>query len=172
MDEGGADPGTVVLPALARAVRCRSGVQAALLATDEPVPATIGDIAELGDVDVDHRPRIGMLVTPQRLPGDAVDVGEPVDPAPTSTACTVEAGTPSRPAIWTGPSRFRQRNATMRRTTGCGVLLGLVRGRELRSAIPAEPSARYLSAHFLAVRSEEHTSELQSRGHLVCRLLL
>src|SRR5690625_5504160 len=25
---------------------------------------------------------------------------------------------------------------------------------------------------FNAVRSEEHTSELQSRGHLVCRLLL
>src|SRR5439155_19316709 len=25
---------------------------------------------------------------------------------------------------------------------------------------------------FLAERSEEHTSELQSRGHLVCRLLL
>src|SRR5207253_8303415 len=25
---------------------------------------------------------------------------------------------------------------------------------------------------FLKVRSEEHTSELQSRGHLVCRLLL
>src|SRR5690625_6930402 len=24
----------------------------------------------------------------------------------------------------------------------------------------------------LAIRSEEHTSELQSRGHLVCRLLL
>src|SRR5690625_6544541 len=27
-------------------------------------------------------------------------------------------------------------------------------------------------AAFLALRSEEHTSELQSRGHLVCRLLL
>src|SRR5437870_9560050 len=26
--------------------------------------------------------------------------------------------------------------------------------------------------HVLAFRSEEHTSELQSRGHLVCRLLL
>src|SRR5690625_5702950 len=26
--------------------------------------------------------------------------------------------------------------------------------------------------HFEYVRSEEHTSELQSRGHLVCRLLL
>src|SRR5690625_6858959 len=25
---------------------------------------------------------------------------------------------------------------------------------------------------FLSLRSEEHTSELQSRGHLVCRLLL
>src|SRR5690625_5701721 len=25
---------------------------------------------------------------------------------------------------------------------------------------------------FAAIRSEEHTSELQSRGHLVCRLLL
>src|SRR5437870_7591936 len=28
------------------------------------------------------------------------------------------------------------------------------------------------SLHFPAARSEEHTSELQSRGHLVCRLLL
>src|SRR5690625_5778466 len=27
-------------------------------------------------------------------------------------------------------------------------------------------------APFLFLRSEEHTSELQSRGHLVCRLLL
>src|SRR5437870_8344697 len=27
-------------------------------------------------------------------------------------------------------------------------------------------------AHILSLRSEEHTSELQSRGHLVCRLLL
>src|SRR5690625_6052849 len=26
--------------------------------------------------------------------------------------------------------------------------------------------------NFLVMRSEEHTSELQSRGHLVCRLLL
>src|SRR5437870_8335293 len=26
--------------------------------------------------------------------------------------------------------------------------------------------------HFFILRSEEHTSELQSRGHLVCRLLL
>src|SRR5439155_17076078 len=30
----------------------------------------------------------------------------------------------------------------------------------------------YNGADQLALRSEEHTSELQSRGHLVCRLLL
>src|SRR5690625_1452690 len=30
----------------------------------------------------------------------------------------------------------------------------------------------YRSAHSILLRSEEHTSELQSRGHLVCRLLL
>src|SRR5437870_9026341 len=30
----------------------------------------------------------------------------------------------------------------------------------------------YLKRHFGKMRSEEHTSELQSRGHLVCRLLL
>src|SRR6266702_5867197 len=30
----------------------------------------------------------------------------------------------------------------------------------------------YLELHKLVERSEEHTSELQSRGHLVCRLLL
>src|SRR5439155_14120761 len=29
-----------------------------------------------------------------------------------------------------------------------------------------------ISVGFLSLRSEEHTSELQSRGHLVCRLLL
>src|SRR5439155_27142433 len=32
--------------------------------------------------------------------------------------------------------------------------------------------AQYLWLRLLAQRSEEHTSELQSRGHLVCRLLL
>src|SRR5690625_6366889 len=30
----------------------------------------------------------------------------------------------------------------------------------------------WINTHFQIVRSEEHTSELQSRGHLVCRLLL
>src|SRR5690625_6431693 len=49
------------------------------------------------------------------------------------------------------------------------------------AAVQAQPAAAVLyaayqdkrSAQWLAARrSEEHTSELQSRGHLVCRLLL
>src|SRR5690625_5725146 len=31
---------------------------------------------------------------------------------------------------------------------------------------------RFAAAGYACLRSEEHTSELQSRGHLVCRLLL
>src|SRR5687768_17820106 len=43
------------------------------------------------------------------------------------------------------------------------VLTGMVNYKELDPSLHADP---------LAYRSEEHTSELQSRLHLVCRLLL
>src|SRR2546422_8219692 len=43
------------------------------------------------------------------------------------------------------------------------------RGRYSGSVIRAHPAILSL---FSALRSEEHTSELQSRLHLVCRLLL
>src|SRR5690625_6362090 len=36
----------------------------------------------------------------------------------------------------------------------------------------ATPVKRFCSSTEIPSRSEEHTSELQSRGHLVCRLLL
>src|SRR3989442_11314347 len=36
----------------------------------------------------------------------------------------------------------------------------------------ATVSSRYDIDRFISMRSEEHTSELQSRPHLVCRLLL
>src|SRR5207253_6552221 len=39
------------------------------------------------------------------------------------------------------------------------------------SPVMFPPVARYYPIRF-SKRSEEHTSELQSRGHLVCRLLL
>src|SRR3712207_7320383 len=37
---------------------------------------------------------------------------------------------------------------------------------------PSGPSSRSATARRCAARSEEHTSELQSRQYLVCRLLL
>src|SRR5690625_6338272 len=37
---------------------------------------------------------------------------------------------------------------------------------------PIIPSATCANSNAAEPRSEEHTSELQSRGHLVCRLLL
>src|SRR5690625_7005136 len=40
------------------------------------------------------------------------------------------------------------------------------------SAATGNNSSSYPYPHRLNYRSEEHTSELQSRGHLVCRLLL
>src|SRR5215208_7551067 len=41
-----------------------------------------------------------------------------------------------------------------------------------RRAAPGRVAADAARAGHAALRSEEHTSELQSRGHLVCRLLL
>src|SRR5258708_22013281 len=41
-----------------------------------------------------------------------------------------------------------------------------------RAGAANPPSRRARSASWLVVRSEEHTSELQSPDHLVCRLLL
>src|SRR5437660_8990350 len=43
----------------------------------------------------------------------------------------------------------------------------------IRTAIPAAAAASFNAGSIeWSPRSEEHTSELQSRGHLVCRLLL
>src|SRR5690625_5558056 len=43
--------------------------------------------------------------------------------------------------------------------------------RKTRAPLTAQLS-RYMNGYAVDDRSEEHTSELQSRGHLVCRLLL
>src|SRR5690625_7012845 len=43
---------------------------------------------------------------------------------------------------------------------------------ELDALDPSETAAVIFETNSLRHRSEEHTSELQSRGHLVCRLLL
>src|SRR5690625_5543649 len=40
------------------------------------------------------------------------------------------------------------------------------------ASLAAQAAVQWAFLAFAYVRSEEHTSELQSRGHLVCRLLL
>src|SRR3989442_10624675 len=53
-----------------------------------------------------------------------------------------------------------------------GVLLALRSGEMAADAIVEGLKSGDTSAAQLGKRSEEHTSELQSRPHLVCRLLL
>src|SRR5439155_23075631 len=74
----------------------------------------------------------------------------------------------SRPAVrvsWCDSSGCRWRS---RYSSSCH---GLHSGRPARTAEAAE-EALTAHPHSYDDRSEEHTSELQSRGHLVCRLLL
>src|SRR5437870_10935366 len=58
-----------------------------------------------------------------------------------------------------------------RRSSDLVLLLGGVDHAERRCST-ARSSARHVASRSSNARSEEHTSELQSRGHLVCRLLL
>src|SRR3712207_8268732 len=51
-------------------------------------------------------------------------------------------------------------------------LVGLHRGGDHLGALLDQPHARDVELEVLHARSEEHTSELQSRQYLVCRLLL
>src|SRR2546422_7841305 len=58
----------------------------------------------------------------------------------------------------------RERNHTVGRPSGVAIVSRAVRGAG---------GARTVAVHYIdLLRSEEHTSELQSRLHLVCRLLL
>src|SRR5690625_5948427 len=45
-------------------------------------------------------------------------------------------------------------------------------GRRKDERVREDDAYRAAAMYYLQDRSEEHTSELQSRGHLVCRLLL
>src|SRR5690554_7374805 len=53
-----------------------------------------------------------------------------------------------------------------------GMLIDATYGRRTRAVIITDSDHVILSAVQPETRSEEHTSELQSRPHLVCRLLL
>src|SRR5206468_11429677 len=72
---------------------------------------------------------------------------------------------PPRPTLFPYTTLFRSARARARRSTGAFSGSDGVAGT-------ARPSSSKASCRDTTVRSEEHTSELQSRSDLVCRLLL
>src|SRR2546422_3646479 len=78
---------------------------------------------------------------------------------------------PPRSTLFPYTTLFRSRiRAIFRHLLPSEVLSAPVQVRTLASHIHPLPSPRF--AVVITFRSEEHTSELQSRLHLVCRLLL
>src|SRR5690625_5516796 len=78
-----------------------------------------------------------------------------------TVALTPTAGEEEK-SVARGTSRSRVRAApTIAVAKGCSL-----------SVSAAAANAKMSSSVWSPTRSEEHTSELQSRGHLVCRLLL
>src|SRR2546422_8534772 len=74
---------------------------------------------------------------------------------------------PPRSTLFPYTTLFR--SATLLHPTRRGPPSMATKGKDAQS-VPADPQAQ--SESTAALRSEEHTSELQSRLHLVCRLLL
>src|SRR3546814_8877534 len=64
--ERGADARAAVPASVPGALRGRGAVSLALLPTDVAPATAVGDVAELGDVDVDQRARMRVLVATQR----------------------------------------------------------------------------------------------------------
>src|SRR2546422_2900146 len=82
---------------------------------------------------------------------------------------------PPRSTLFPYTTLFRSRQ--LGRPYGRGQLLGGTRaddrpGHPRASEQPGQPDVAGFEPGLGAHRSEEHTSELQSRLHLVCRLLL
>src|SRR5690625_4332483 len=95
------------------------------------------------------------------------------------SGATCPAGSSPEPqaASASGSARAASRVSPRARPDGAGLLTGAptarVAGRS-GGGLAAGPrrAAHWLRPTARRTRSEEHTSELQSRGHLVCRLLL
>src|SRR2546422_5703878 len=75
---------------------------------------------------------------------------------------------PPKSPLFPYTTLFRSRTVLFRR----GIRLPAREWRERRGRQPVRRVGRPARPAIQAVRSEEHTSELQSRLHLVCRLLL
>src|SRR5690625_6887292 len=91
------------------------------------------------------------------------------------------------PSASSSTREWREESDTSRVPVGSGIALpgkrrivddgaGGMNGPSPRCSVPfascSAISSESKMRRFWACRSEEHTSELQSRGHLVCRLLL
>src|SRR5690625_5328886 len=84
------------------------------------------------------------------------------------SSCKLAASTPAKAQV-----TFQIRQIPAASSVGSSgdlISLGSFRN-ELQSGLACS-SADARKLHANPLRSEEHTSELQSRGHLVCRLLL
>src|SRR5690625_5557744 len=91
-----------------------------------------------------------------------------------STSCCTEI---PWPPYASGACSFVNPVSASHRTCSCGSSRLSSRSSAptaMRSKMGWNSSRRVVIGHLLLLelRSEEHTSELQSRGHLVCRLLL
>src|SRR3712207_6965211 len=90
---------------------------------------------------------------------------------------------PPRSPLFPYPALFRSRSTSSARTWGASPVasrtnrasfsaVGSARTHRSRSPAEGAAGAAWLPAAATASRSEEHTSELQSRQYLECRLLL
>src|SRR5439155_27150204 len=94
---------------------------------------------------------------------------------------------PQRPTLFPYTTLFRSSNTSVPRVHAVAAAMLACTGRDtaLAVTVSCSPADRKLTSCFRSgrgfspdrtgrekTRSEEHTSELQSRGHLVCRLLL
>src|SRR5215216_3754866 len=73
----------------------------------------------------------------------------------------------------TARDTLRSAEATGRQALGeLRRMLGILRDSDERGALDPQPRLEHIDGLVEQARSEEHTSELQSPDHLVCRLLL
>src|SRR5438552_13670001 len=86
-----------------------------------------------------------------------------------SSAYTYISPLPRRPScstLFPYTTLFRSGQREVRAIPGRSIVIGMTR------LLPGQRHRNRLPRFVVVVRSEEHTSELQSPDHLVCRLLL
>src|SRR5207253_6165003 len=94
----------------------------------------------------------------------------PEGPPPMIAICAIPVF--RRGPALSSPERIPHTNPRRLPTRGCSGKTSSGDGEDHQAKTSQEYSTEYRCSGGRAGRSEEHTSELQSRGHLVCRLLL